>query len=85
MSVDLTKQQQQASKLAACIAVISLVPIVAGAVLVNAPVIAVGALGAGLAAVVKLTTGQEKQKPTYTPANHPMRRAEDRKEEHVGV
>jgi uncharacterized membrane protein len=79
--MDLTKQQ--ASKLSAYIAVVSLVPVVAGSILVNVPVIAIGALGAGLAAIVKLKN--EPQKPIYNATHHPMRRAEDQKREQVGV
>jgi uncharacterized membrane protein len=83
MSDDLTKER--ASKTAAYIVAASLVPIVTGAILVSAPVISIGALGVALAAVVKLRNEPKGHKSTFTPTDHPMRRAEDRKGDHVGV
>jgi hypothetical protein len=83
MATDLTNKR--ASKLAAYIVGISLVPIATGAIMVNAPVIAIGALGVALAAVVKLRGEPKEQTPIYTPTNNPARRAEDQKPEQIGA
>jgi hypothetical protein len=83
--MDADSRKQRASTVSAYIVGLSLIPIVAGSVLVNVPVIAVGALGVALAALVELRTEPKDQKPTSTPTDHPMRRAEDRKRERASV
>jgi hypothetical protein len=77
MSIALTREQ--ASRLGGLTAGVSLGVALLGALLVEPIVIGVGAVGVAAAAFVKLSANEKS--PTYTPSNHPMRRAEDQKRE----
>jgi hypothetical protein len=82
MSIPLTKEQ--ASKVGGLTAGIGLAVAILGAVLVEPVVIGVGALGVAAAALVKLNANTPAHSD-YTPEKHPMRRAEDRNRNKVGV
>lgn len=82
MGASLTKEQ--ASKIGSGIAGLGLAVAILGALLVEPAVIGLGAIGVAAAALVKLSATSPNGQH-YTPTNHPMRRAEDRKDERERV